>query len=176
MVNELTVERVLTLVELVPPGRVVAYGDLGAIVGIGPRQVGAFMAHYTGGLPWWRVTNAAGDLPAPLLERARPHWTDEGILVKPNGRGCRISRYRADLAALAAEYESRIAATLAELGTPLPRTSAPAGRALAQVGVTTVEELSEHHRAEVAALHGMGPKALGILDQALAAADLTWRP
>ena len=97
MASELTIERVLTLVELVPRGRVVSYGDLGTIVGIGPRQVGSFMRHHSDGLPWWRITNASGDLPAPLLARARPHWADEGIVVKRNGLGCRITDYRADL-------------------------------------------------------------------------------
>lgn len=176
MASELTIERVLTLVELVPRGRVVSYGDLGRIVGIGPRQVGSFMRHHSDGLPWWRVTNASGDLPRELLDRARPHWADEGILVKRNGLGCRISDYRADLDALTAGYRRRIEATLDAMGTPLPGTSRPARRVLEGESVTTLEELSEWRRADVAGLHGMGPKALRILDDALAAADLTWRP
>lgn len=174
MASELTIERVLTLVELIPRGRVVSYGDLGRIVGIGPRQVGSFMSHHSDGLTWWRVTNAAGDLPRELLDRARPHWADEGILVKRNGRGCRIADYRADLEALAAEYEVRIAATLAAMGTALPSTSRPAQRALENASVTTLEELSEWRRADIAELHGMGPKAMGVLDEALRDADLTW--
>ncbi|MFC7491849.1 MULTISPECIES: MGMT family protein [unclassified Knoellia] len=176
MASELTIERVLTLVELVPRGRVVSYGDLGKIVGIGPRQVGSFMRHHSEGLTWWRITNAAGDLPAPLLEQARPHWSDEGILVKPNGLGCRIADYRADLEALAAAYRVRIADTLATMGTPLPKTSNPAHDAMTQAGITTLEELSEWRRADVADLHGMGPKALGILDEALTDIDLGWKP
>ena len=39
--SDWVVERVLTCVEQVPPGRVVAYGEVGEIVGVGPRQVGA---------------------------------------------------------------------------------------------------------------------------------------
>lgn len=175
MASELTIERVLTLVELVPRGRVVSYGDLGAIVGIGPRQVGSFMSHHSDGLPWWRVTNASGDLPRDLLDRARPHWADEGILVKRNGLGCRIARYRADLEALATAYRVRIAETLERMGTAIPHTSNPAARALAAAGITTLEELSEWRRADVLALHGMGPKAVGMLDTALTAAGLDWR-
>ena len=175
MASELTIERVLTLVELVPRGRVVSYGDLGAIVGIGARQVGSLMAHHSDGLTWWRVTNAAGDLPRDLLDRARPHWADEGILVKRNGRGCRIADYRADLDALSTAYRARIAQTLERMGTALPPTSAPAARGLAAVGITTLEELSEWRRADVLALHGMGPKALAMLDSALVQADLAWR-
>lgn len=176
MASELTIERVLTLVELVPRGRVVSYGDLGKIVGIGPRQVGSFMRHHSDGLTWWRITNASGDLPAPLRERARPHWTDEGILFKRNGLGCRIADYRADLDALATAYQERIAATLATMGTAIPHTSNPASRALAAESITTLEELSEWRRAEVAQLHGMGPKALLMLDEALTEADLGWKP
>ncbi|WP_082569538.1 MGMT family protein [Knoellia sp. Soil729] len=175
MASELTIERVLTLVELVPRGRVVSYGDLGAIVGIGPRQVGSFLRHHSDGLPWWRITNASGDLPAPLLTQAIPHWADEGILLKRNGLGCRIADYRADLDALATAYRQRIADTLATMGTPLPTTSAPAARALASASITTLEELSEWRRADVAGLHGMGPEALGVLDSALRDAGLGWR-
>lgn len=175
MASELTIERVLTLVELVPRGRVVSYGDLASIVGIGPRQVGAFMRHHSDGLPWWRVTNAAGDLPRELLDRARPHWVDEGILVKRNGLGCRIADYRADLEALAASYRRHIAATLQAMGTALPTTSRPARRALENESINTLEELSEWRRVDVAQLHGMGPKVLGILDEALSDADLAWR-
>jgi len=176
MASELTIERVLTLVELVPRGRVVSYGDLGAIVGIGPRQVGSFMSHHSDGLAWWRVTNAAGDVPEGLRSRAWPHWADEGILVKRNGAGCRIADYRADLDALTVAYRERIAATLEAMGTALPRTSNPAQNAMKHAGITTLEELSEWRRADVADLHGMGPKALGILDVALTEADLEWKP
>jgi alkylated DNA nucleotide flippase Atl1 len=175
MASELTIERVLTLVELVPRGRVVSYGDLGRIVGIGPRQVGSFMRHHSDGLPWWRVTNASGELPAPLLAQARPQWADEGILVKRNGLGCRITDHRADLEALATAYRLRIADMLAVTGTPLPGTSAPASRALAAASVTTLEELGEWRRADVAALHGMGTTALDVLDAALRDACLGWR-
>ena len=47
--------------------------------------------------------------------------------------------------------------------TPLPKTSAPATRALASIGVTTLEGLTKHTEQELLALHGMGPKAMRIL-------------
>ena len=102
-------ERVLRAVEQVPRGRVVSYGDVAALVGVGPRYVGSIMKAYGGHVAWWRVTNAAGDLPEPLREPARHAWAQEGILVKPNGLGCRIADYRADLEALAAAYERAVA-------------------------------------------------------------------
>ncbi|WP_036829050.1 MGMT family protein [Phycicoccus jejuensis] len=106
--DDVLVERVLRAVEQVPRGCVVSYGDLAALVGIGPRQVGSIMKAYGGNVTWWRVTNSYGDLPAPLLERARETWAQEGILLKRNGLGCDIRRYRADLDALAASYERAV--------------------------------------------------------------------
>lgn len=54
------------------------------------------------------------------------------------------------------------------------RIGAPAGRALRGAGIATVAELAEQRRAEVGALHGMGPKAMRLLDEALATAGLHW--
>lgn len=98
--RELVIERVLRCVELVPAGRVASYGAVAAICGIGPRQVGSIMRHYSDDLPWWRITNHSGDFPGELLERALPHWETEGIAVKPNGLGCRYPDYAADLGEL----------------------------------------------------------------------------
>jgi predicted RecB family nuclease len=47
--------------------------------------------------------------------------------------------------------------------TPLPKISAPATRALASIGVTTIEQLAKHTEKELLALHGFGPKAIQIL-------------
>ncbi|MEP6831759.1 MAG: hypothetical protein ABJB74_00135 [Gemmatimonas sp.] len=51
----------------------------------------------------------------------------------------------------------------------------PAVRALASIGVTKLEQLAKHREADVAELHGMGPKALGILKAALKAQGKTFR-
>lgn len=102
--DELLVERVLRAVEQVPRGRVVSYGDVAALVGTGPRHVGQVMRHWGGNVAWWRVTDHRGDLLGELLERARPHWEAEGIVVRPDGRGCRITAYRADLQQLALDH------------------------------------------------------------------------
>lgn len=107
--DEVAVERVLRAVEAIPRGRVAAYGDIGGVVGIGPRQVGWVMQAYGSTVPWWRVTNAAGDLPQALLDEARVAWAREGIAVKPGGHGCRIADHRADLEALARAWELAVA-------------------------------------------------------------------
>ena len=110
--DDLTVERVLRVVEAIPPGPVAAYGEVGAIVGVGPRLVGRIMGAWGSSTPWWRVTNASGD--HPLLARALPHWQEEGIAVKPNGLGCRMKDFGADLEQLRADA----APALAELCPP----------------------------------------------------------
>lgn len=57
--------------------------------------------------------------------------------------------------------------------TAIPRgIGAPATRALAADGLTTLEDVVAAGRAHVAALHGVGPKALRVLDEAVAAAGL----
>jgi len=48
-------------------------------------------------------------------------------------------------------------------------------RALNNNGVHKLDDLPRFSRSDVAAWHGMGPKALGILDEALKAAGLKWR-
>jgi len=49
----------------------------------------------------------------------------------------------------------------------LPKIGAPATRALRAAGYTELRRLANVPRAELAKLHGMGPKALGIIDDAL---------
>lgn len=107
--DEVQVERVLRAVEQVPPGRVVSYGDIAALVGTGPRQVGAVMSRWGSNVAWWRVTNRSGELPPDLLARARAHWDEEGIETAVSGKGCRYTAYRADLDQLARDWERAVA-------------------------------------------------------------------
>ena len=61
-------------------------------------------------------------------------------------------------------------------GTPLPRTiGAPATRALRAVDLHTLEVVATWTRGDLAALHGVGPFALGRLEEALAALGLGFR-
>jgi methylated-DNA-protein-cysteine methyltransferase related protein len=74
------VESVLSVVERIPPGRVMSYGAIAEYLGSGgPRQVGAVMARYGGGVPWHRVVNAAGRVvpghEAEALRRLRAEGT-----------------------------------------------------------------------------------------------------
>lgn len=99
--DDVTVERVLRTVECIPPGRVATYGEIGSLLGLSPRLVGRIMATWGSSTPWWRVTNAAGELPAHVLADAEAHWQAEGITMRPTGRGCRIRAHGVDLDQLA---------------------------------------------------------------------------
>lgn len=49
------------MVEQIPPGRVLAYGDIAEALGRGgPRQVGWVMSHHGAPVSWWRVVRADG--------------------------------------------------------------------------------------------------------------------
>ena len=55
-----------------------------------------------------------------------------------------------------------------------PKTSAPAQRALDNAGIQNLKQLSKFSEAEIKQLHGMGPKALGILRAALKVKGLSF--
>lgn len=60
--------------------------------------------------------------------------------------------------------------------TDLPtRIGKPATRALANAGYTRLEQLTEVTEKELGRLHGMGPKALRLLEEALAERGLSFR-
>ncbi len=74
------VEDVLALVERIPVGRVMTYGAIAEWLGRGgPRQVGAVMSRYGGGVPWHRVVAANGRVvpghEAEALRRLRAEGT-----------------------------------------------------------------------------------------------------
>ncbi|MFF3324744.1 MGMT family protein [Streptomyces sp. NPDC002889] len=81
-------ERVLDVAELIPPGRVMTYGDVAEWLGEGgPRQVGRAMALYGGAVPWWRVVRADGTLlPGHELD-ALQRYRAEGTPLRAAGRG-----------------------------------------------------------------------------------------
>ncbi|MFJ9416480.1 DNA-binding protein [Streptomyces sp. NPDC101227] len=55
-----------------------------------------------------------------------------------------------------------------------PRIGAPARRALERAGYLRLSQLAGANEAELRQLHGMGPKALGILRDALAAQGMSF--
>lgn len=76
-------EAVIDLVDRVPPGRVVAYGDVAARVGGGgPRQVGRVMAQLGGATAWWRVVRADGRPARGLESEALARLRSEGTPIR----------------------------------------------------------------------------------------------
>lgn len=72
------IEAVLYVASLIPPGRVLAYGDLAEMIDDGgPRQVGSVMSHYGDQAPWWRVLRASGHPAEGLGERALAYYRME---------------------------------------------------------------------------------------------------
>ena len=53
--------------------------------------------------------------------------------------------------------------------------SGPALRALAQAGITSMAQLAQHTETSVASLHGMGPKGVRLLKDALTAQGRRFR-
>ncbi len=56
---------------------------------------------------------------------------------------------------------------MGEANVDFPKVGAPALRALTGAGYTQLAQLAGVPQAELKKLHGMGPKALGILQEAL---------
>ena len=77
----------------------------------------------------------------------------------------------------ASRAPDRLTRTPAEAGadSDLPRSlGRPATAALHSAGITTLTEVSSRAPAEIAALHGVGPRAVRLLEEALEAAGLAW--
>ncbi|MFD3514281.1 MGMT family protein [Streptomyces sp. NPDC058657] len=95
-------ERVLAVAELIPPGRVMTYGDVAEWLnqeadpgdgssgerpaGGGPRQVGRAMSLYGGAVPWWRVVRSDGHLLPGHELRALERYRAEGTPLRTAGR------------------------------------------------------------------------------------------
>ncbi|GAB3485845.1 MGMT family protein [Flexivirga lutea] len=75
-------DAVLDVVDRVPEGKVVTYGDIGRVVGAGPRQVGAVMSEYGALVTWWRVLRADGRPPQGNEDEALAHYRAEETPLK----------------------------------------------------------------------------------------------
>jgi alkylated DNA nucleotide flippase Atl1 len=69
---------VLDVVDAIPPGRVMAYGDIAEYLGQGgPRLVARMMSLYGTEVPWWRVVRADGSCAPEVIERQLEKLTEE---------------------------------------------------------------------------------------------------
>ena len=61
---------VLDVVDRIPRGRVMTYGDVAEYLGTGTgRTVGTVMSRHGSEVPWWRVVRASGEPHADALDR-----------------------------------------------------------------------------------------------------------
>jgi alkylated DNA nucleotide flippase Atl1 len=89
------ISRVLDVVESIPVGKVMAYGDVAAAIGSrAARAVGTVMSHYGSDVPWWRVVRASGHPPIDHETRALQYYRAESTPLKWSRDGV----YRVDLA------------------------------------------------------------------------------
>ena len=88
-------QRVLDVVERIPPGQVMSYGDIAEYLGEGgPRQVARVMSTRGGEVSWWRVLRSDGT-PAPeVAARQLRHLRDEGTPMRPSGDRIDITHAR----------------------------------------------------------------------------------
>ena len=83
--------RVLDVVETIPPGQVMSYGDVAEYLSEGgPRQVGRVMSLWGGAVAWWRVVHADGSLLAGHERAALAHYQDEGTPLRRAADGSLI--------------------------------------------------------------------------------------
>jgi alkylated DNA nucleotide flippase Atl1 len=90
-------EDVLEVVDTIPTGMVMTYGDIAELLGRGgARGVGNTMARYGSDVPWWRVVRAGGFFPQGLEDEALAHYREEGTpLVRGQLDGRRVDLARA---------------------------------------------------------------------------------
>ncbi len=94
-------DEVLQVVATIPAGRVMTYGTIAEVLADravragrqprgGPRQVGQVMSRAGGGVPWWRVVNAAGRPPARHDRTALDRLADDETPLTPDGERVRL--------------------------------------------------------------------------------------
>ncbi|MGD8192906.1 MGMT family protein [Herbiconiux sp. P18] len=77
----------LEVVDSIPPGQVLTYGDVAALLGSrAARAVGTVMRLYGSGHPWWRVVRAGGLPPSGHEVAARIRYEAEGTPLRAISR------------------------------------------------------------------------------------------
>ena len=82
-------KQVYGIVEQIPYGKVISYGEIAKILGRprGAREVGRAMRYCPEGLPWQRVVMADGSITGgSFADMRRAILEDEGVQFLPDGR------------------------------------------------------------------------------------------
>lgn len=123
------------------------------------------------------AASALADL--PVAERLEE---EDGIAIpleRVDGQALNYLVRRAWFARAPKRLADSLAATdsagAGQVGDLPPAIGRPATRALAGAGITTLEEVARHSQNELLDLHGVGPKAIRALEEALQARQLAMR-
>lgn len=81
-----SVQRVLAVVEGIPRGKVMSYGDVAALLGLGPREVARVMATQGDEVAWWRVLRSDGTCAPHLAQKQLALLRAEGVALRGRGR------------------------------------------------------------------------------------------
>lgn len=96
LTHEEIAERTAEVVNDIPAGCVMTYGDIAALVGTVARHVGRTLASGDLDVPWWRVVNARGTLPEHLQGEALARYREEGTPVRDGHADLRRCRWWPD--------------------------------------------------------------------------------
>lgn len=84
----------LACVELIPPGKVLAYKDVAEFVHTrAARNVGRIMATEHADVPWWRVLRADGSCAAHIRAEQLRRLAAEGVPIRNERVDLRIARW-----------------------------------------------------------------------------------
>ena len=84
------VNRVTEVVESIPSGRVMTYGEIGRLVGTSALTVGRILNAHGHRMSWWRVVDASGRPYKGALEWALAHFHEEHTPLVAGAPGVRV--------------------------------------------------------------------------------------
>ena len=95
-VNRSIYRPIYRLVSRIPRGSVLSYGDVGRLVGTGPRQVAAAMRGCPVGVPWHRVVGSGGKIrtPGEYAWMQQERLMAEGIRFRGLGFSYEVYRWK----------------------------------------------------------------------------------
>ena len=86
---------VLDVVDRIPRGSVLSYGDVAGIVGSGgPRQVAAVMSRHGSEVAWHRVLRSDGTCAPAVASRQLPLLRRDRVPLSPDGTRVLMARAR----------------------------------------------------------------------------------
>lgn len=85
---------VLDVVDAIPRGRVMSYGDIAAHLGCGPRQVARVMTERGDEAAWWRVLRSDGTCAPEVRSQQMRKLRAEGVAMRGDARvDMEVARY-----------------------------------------------------------------------------------